>query len=68
MQLFDKALCKFIFCVVDDVVYTTEMVHSLHDIIYVDSLICNPNGIRLKDIPRLIVSQFAAFDMIGIIG
>ena len=55
VQLLDEAFRQLIFSVVDDVVDTTKVVHSLYDIIHVDSLISDSNSVCLKDVSRLVV-------------
>ena len=52
---------------VDDHIDTAKMVSCFNNVIHADSLIGDTNGIRFKDIARLIVCQAAAFDVIGIV-
>ena len=59
---------QFLFSVVNDIVNALEMVNSLHHIVHIDCSVCNPDGVGFKDVARLVVSQFAAFNMIGIVG
>ena len=67
MKLLDKILSQSLVCMVNDVVYTTEMINSLDDIIHIDGAVCDANSVRLKDILRLVMCQFAALDMIGVV-
>ena len=53
---------------VDDIVKASEVIHRLNDIIHINNPVANADGVRLKDIARLVMSQTAAFDMIGVIG
>ena len=43
------------------------MVGCFNDVVDADSLIGDANGIRFKDIARLVVCQAAAFDVIGVV-
>ena len=56
VQLLDEAFRQLIFSMVDDIIDTTEVVHCFYDIIHVDSLISDSNGVCLKDVSRLVVS------------
>ena len=51
-----------------DVVDATKVVNCLYDIIYVDGFIGNSDSVRFKNVSRLVVSQFATFNMVGVIG
>ena len=53
---------------VDDIVKASEVIHRLNDIIHINNPVANADGVRLKDMARLVMSQAAAFDMIGVIG
>ena len=53
---------------VDDIVKASEVIHRLNDIIHINNPVANADGVRLKDKARLVMSQAAAFDMIGVIG
>ena len=68
MELLDKSLRQSLFSVVNNIVNTVKVINGLYDIIHIDSTIRNTNRIRLKNVSRLIVSQFTALDMVGVIG
>lgn len=53
---------------VDDIVKASEMIHRLNDIIHINNPVANADSVRLKDMARLVMSQAAPFDMIGVIG
>ena len=66
--MLDVILRQPLFRMVDDIVNTTEMVHRLHNIIHIDRIVSNANGVSLKDIACLVVGQTATLDMVGVIG
>ena len=68
MKLFNELFRDGAFSLLDDEVYTPEVVIRLNDVIDIDWLFRNANGIGLEHIPNLIVSQLAAFDMVRGIG
>lgn len=75
MEFLDQGLRQFIFGVVDDIVDTAEVVGGFYDVVHVDGLafalalvVGETNRVGLEDIPCLVVSQFAALDMIGVVG
>ncbi len=53
---------------VDDIVEASEVIHRFNDIVHINNPVANADGVRLKDKARLVMSQAAAFDMIGVIG
>ena len=54
---------------VDNDVYTTEVVHCLYDIVHIDTIVSShTNGVSLKDVASLIVSQTATLYMVGVVG
>ena len=68
VNLLNQRLSQFVAGTVDDEVDATEMVCRLHNVIDVDTLIRNADGVRLKDEPGLFVGQTAALDVVGVIG
>ena len=68
MKLLSKGLRHWHIRMVNDVVYATEMINCLNNVIHIDGLISHPDGICLKDISCLIMSQTATFDMVRIVG
>ena len=50
-------LPRFLFSMVDDIVDTSEVIDSFQYVVNTDSHFSNANGVRLKDIARLVVSQ-----------
>ena len=67
MKFLDQGLCQFIFGVVNDIVYATEVVGGLNDIVYVDGLIRYADGIGFEDVACLLVGQTAALDVVGVV-
>ena len=53
---------------VDDIVDTSEVIDSFQDVVNTDSHFSNANGVRLKDIARLVMSQPTTLNVIRIIG
>ena len=53
---------------VNDKIDTTEVVDRLKNIIHIHCLVSDTDGVCLKDITRLIMSQLTTFNMIGIVG
>ena len=53
---------------VNDVVNAPEVVGSLNDIIYVYGFISDAYGVGLEDVSRLLVGEFAALDVVGVVG
>ena len=58
----------FIRRVVDNIINTPEVVHRFHDIIDGGVFGRDAERIGLEDIACLFLGQFAAFDMIGVVG
>ena len=52
---------------VNDIVYASEVVGSLDDIIHVHRSVCDADGVCLEDVPRLLVGELAAFDVVGVV-
>ena len=48
--------------IIDDKVYTTEVVGGFDDIVNIDTLIGNADGVGLKYVASLIMSETATFD------
>ena len=68
MNLLNHILSKPLLCVVDDEVDTTEMVHRFKDVIHVDGIGGDANGVGFIDIACLVVGQLATLDVVGVIG
>ena len=68
VQCLDMRLGDLIRRVVNDIIDTAEVVHRLHDIIDGGVLCRDAKCIGLEDIARLFFGQFAAFDMVGVVG
>ena len=69
MQLLDQLLCKRLLGLVDDQVDATEVVDSLHDVIYIYRFVSShTDGVCLKDIARLLMGQTAALNMVRVVG
>ena len=68
MKLFDELFRDGAFSLLNDEVNAAEVVIGLNYVIDFDRLFRDANGVCLEDIPNLIVSQLAAFDLIRGIG
>ena len=68
MNLLDHILGKSLLCMIDDEIDTAEVVYSFKDIIHVNSVRGDTDGVGFIDITRLVVRQFAALDVVGVIG
>ena len=68
MNLLDHILGKSLLCMIDDEINTAEVVYSFKDIIHVNSVRGDTDGVGFIDITRLVVRQFAALDVVGVIG
>ena len=44
------------------------MVSCLNDIIYLNSLVSDTDGVSFEDIPRLVLGQAATLNVVGVIG
>jgi len=55
MKLFDEVFCYFLLRMVNDIVNAAEMVDRLYNIIHVDGIVRNADGVCFKDIARLLV-------------
>ena len=64
MELFDQRLGQFGFSLVNDEIDAAKVIGSLDDIIHIDTLIGNPEGVGLENISRLVMGQAAALYMI----
>ena len=58
---------QFLFCSVNDEVYAAEVVGGLNDVVHSDAFSFDADGVGLEDVARLVVSQAAAFDVVGVI-
>ena len=52
---------------VNDVVYTAEVVGGLNNVVHVNGFICNSYSIGFKDESCLLVGEFAAFNVVGVV-
>ena len=68
VELLDMRLGDLVCCMIDDIIDTTEVIDCLHNIIYRGVLGCDAKRIGLEDVSRLLFGQFAAFDMVGVVG
>ena len=50
--------------IIDDKVYTTEVVGGFDDIVDIDTLIGDANGVGLEDVARLVMGETTALDMV----
>lgn len=66
MKLLDKPLTERAIRLIDDHVDAAEVVRGFNDIIYIDSLIGDADGIGFKNEAHLIVGQKAPLDVIGL--
>ena len=53
---------------VDDEVDTAEMVDGLYDVIHVDSIISDADGVGLEDVTSLVVGQSTTLHVVRIVG
>lgn len=68
VNLFDEGFGKFLLCPVDDKVDASEVIGGFYDIIHIDALVRDADGVCLEDVPRLLMGKPAAFDVIGVVG
>ncbi len=68
MDFFDESLSEFVIRFVDDKIDAAEVICGLHDIIHVDALVRDADGVRFEDVPGLLMGEAASFDMVGIVG
>ena len=52
---------------VNDVIYAAEVVGSFNDIVHVHRFICDADCVGFKDVSGLLVCEFAAFDVVGVV-
>ena len=64
----DEPLGKKAFCVVNDKIDTSEVVSGFNDVVHVDTAVGYADGAGLVDIPRLVVSETAALNVVGVVG
>jgi len=74
VKLFNQGLRQFILGMVNDVVDAAEVIGGLHDVIHVDGLafalslvIGETNRVGFEDITCLVVGEFAALDVVGVV-
>ena len=68
MQLLNQRFGQLCPCLLNDQVDTAEVVGRLNDIVHPDRFVSNADGVRLENVPRLVVSQAATLDVVGVIG
>ena len=68
VKVFDVILSELVVDGVDDMVYGSKMVCRLYDIINVYFILGNSYCVSFKYIPCLVMSQSAAFYVIGVVG
>ena len=68
MQLLYKGFREFFFRPVDDEIDATEVVGGFHDVVHVDALVRDADGVGFKDIACLLMGQATALDMVGVVG
>ena len=68
MQLLDELLRQGRPSPIDHQIDAAKVIGRLDDIVHIHRRIGNADGVRLKNIPGLIVGQAAALHMIGVVG
>ena len=68
MQLLNQRFGQLCPCLLNDQVDTPEVVSRLNDIVHPDRFVSNTDGVRLENVPRLVVSQAATLNVVGVIG
>lgn len=68
VEFLHKILRKFFRGMVYHEIDTVEMIHGFHDVINVDGLVGDADGVGFKDVSGLVVCEFAAFNVVGIVG
>ena len=68
MKLFDKGFAWSIGETVNHHVDTFEMVGCFHDIVDLHGSFGNADGIRFKNISRLVMGETASLNVVGVIG
>ncbi len=68
MKLLNEYLGQSCISLFNDTIDTAEVVSSLNNIIHLNSVVCDADGVSLKDIPCLVVGQTATLDVVGVIG
>ncbi len=64
MNLFDELFGEYMVSVTDGNINTTKMIGCFYDIVNIDNLVFETNGIRFKDVASLIMSQLAPLNMV----
>ena len=68
MQLFDQSFVDGLLSIPDDHINALEVIGRFDHIIHIDNAIFHANGIGFIDIPRLVMGQAAALNVVGVIG
>ena len=71
VDFLDHCFRQFVFCVVDDVVDAAEVIRGFNDVVYSDGIVLafrESDSVGLIDVPGLLMSQSAAFDVVRIVG
>ncbi|CRH70716.1 Uncharacterised protein [Chlamydia trachomatis] len=68
VQLLDKSLTRHTMCAVNHHINTLKMVDRFHHIVNVNCTIRYADGVRFKNVTRLVVSKTAALNVVGVIG
>ena len=67
VKFFDELLCQCCLCIINNHINTTEVIYCFNHIIYIQHFFFYTDGVGFKDVSGLIMSQTAAFDMIGVV-
>lgn len=67
MEYLDHLLGEWLHSLVQHEVKCSKVVRGLYNVIYLDSLVCDPYGIGFKDIACLLMGQLAPFYMVAIV-
>lgn len=67
VQMPDHRLRRLVKGMVNNVVYAAEMVSGLDDVIDSYCFVCDADGVSLKDISGLVMSQAAALDVVRVV-
>ena len=67
VQLLDECLGQPGGGLLDNTVYTAEVVSRLDDVIHLDGLIGNTDGVGFKDVARLVMGQSASLNVVGVV-
>lgn len=68
MQLFNKRFADGFLCIPDDKVNALKVIGCFDHIIHIDNTVLHADGIGFVNIPRLVMGQAAALDVVGVIG